>query len=246
MSDLFTAKRHEGEIVEKRARIAGLLTLKSANIKNGAVGAIAADDLKLLFGLYDEIFFKNWFITNFKGRLRFSLSRRMTASAGLTLCPRNPERLRPEELVIEIRIGVDFFLHYGLIKGSKTVCGVKTSCGLEALLLVFEHELCHAAEFILFNKSSCKGKRFKAMANNLFGHTESCHKLPTHRQIARQRLGLKIGDKVSFTFEGKRLTGTVYNINKRATVMVRNDGGPLVDAAGNRYSKFYVPLMLLE
>jgi hypothetical protein len=170
----------------------------------------------------------------------------MTKSAGLTLCPKNIDKAKPEELVIEIRIGVDYFFQYGLVEGCKTVCGVKTSDSLEALQLVFEHELCHVMEFIHFKESNCGGERFKAIASNLFGHTESYHKLPTHRQIANQKLGLNIGDTVSFTFEGKRLKGILYNINKRATVMVRNNNGPLVDDKGNRYSKYYVPLMLLE
>jgi hypothetical protein len=219
---------------------------QSPNIKDGTISTISTADLKLLFELYDQVFLENWFKESFKGKLKFSLSRRMTKSAGLTLCPKNVDKISPEELVIEIRIGVDFFFHYGLIKGSKSVCGVKTSSSLEALQLVFEHELCHVLEFINFKRSNCSGERFKAIANNLFGHTESYHKLPTHKQIAMQKLGLKIGDTVTFNSEGKRLTGIIYNINKRATVMVRNNKGPLIDKRGNRYSKYYVPLMLLE
>jgi hypothetical protein len=131
----------------------------------------------------------------------------MTKSAGLTLCPKNIDKAKPEELVIEIRIGVDYFFQYGLVEGCKTVCGVKTSDSLEALQLVFEHELCHVMEFIHFKESNCRGERFKAIASNLFGHTESYNKLPTHRQIANQKLGLNIGDTVSINFEGKRLKG---------------------------------------
>lgn len=246
MVDILKIERHKDDIGSKREEIFRLLMLNSTNIKNGAISTISTDDLKLLFQLYDRIFFENWFKEAFKGRIKFSLSRRMTKSAGMTLCPKNMDKVKPEELVIEIRIGVDFFFHYGSVEGSKTVCGIKTSSSLEALQLVFEHELCHVLEFIHFKVSNCSGKRFKALANSLFGHTESYHKLPTHRQIANQKLGLNIGDTVSFTFEGKRLTGILYNINKRATVMVRNNSGPLVDNRGNRYSKYYVPLMLLE
>jgi hypothetical protein len=80
----------------------------------------------------------------------------------------------------------------------------------------------------------------------LFGHTESYHKLPTHRQIASQKLGLDIGDTVSFIFEGKRLKGILYNINKSAIIMVPDKNGTMMDSKGNRYSKYYVPLTLLE
>lgn len=76
------------EIVNKRAEISKLLIQKSANIKNGTISTISTADLKLMFELYDQIFFGSWFKRNFKGKLKFSLSRRMTKSAGLTLCPK--------------------------------------------------------------------------------------------------------------------------------------------------------------
>jgi hypothetical protein len=220
--------------------------LRSPGIKSRTISAISAADIELLFQLYDEIFFGSWFKESYEGKIRFSLSRRMTKSAGLTICPKRMDKIKPEELVIEIRIGVDFFLHYGLIEGSKKVCGVMTNSSLQALQLVFEHELCHVIEFIHFKKSNCSGKRFKAIAGSLFGHTESYHKLPTNKQIAKQKLGLDIGDTVSFTFEGKRLKGLLYNINKRAIIMVRDKSGPLIDNKGNRYTKYYIPLMLLK
>lgn len=242
MDRIVTIRIQKDEIILRRKEVARALLLHSTGIKSGMVSSLSVEDLTLLFWLYDRIFFNNGFAEGFAGKLKFSISRRMTKSAGITLCPRRIDRIKPEELVIEIRIGVDFFLQYGMLDGSKFVCGIKTENSLEALLLVFEHELCHAVEFITFKKSSCKGKRFKTIAGNIFGHTESYHKLPTNRQIASQKLGLKLGDTVSFDFEGKRLTGILYNINKRATVMVRDRKGQLADKHGNRYSKYYVPL----
>lgn len=246
MLGIIKTKRNKDEINCKREEISKILKLRSPNIKNGTISTISTTDLSLLFQLYDQIFFESWFKEAFKGKMRFSLSQRMTKSAGLTICPKNIDRVKPEELVIEIRIGVDFFFQYGLVEGSNTVCGIKTSNSLEALQLVFEHELCHVLEFVHFKESNCGRERFKGISSNLFGHTGSHHKLPTHRQIANQKFGLNIGDTVSFNFEGKRLKGILYNINKRATVMVRNDKGSLIDDKGNRYSKYYVPLMLLE
>lgn len=246
MLDILRTKRDKKDIAVRREEISRLLMQSSPNMSNGTISALSVADLQLLFQLYDRIFFQGWFKEHFKGKLKFSLSRRMTRSAGLTLCPKNIDKIKPEQLIIEIRIGVDLFFQYGVVEGSKTVCGIDTCDSLKALQLVFEHELCHVLEFIYFKKSSCKQERFKTMANNLFGHTESYHKLPTNRQIANQKLGLNIGDTVSFTFEGKTLTGILYNINKRATVMVRNNRGTLVDNRGNRYSKYYVPLTLLK
>ncbi|HBR01739.1 MAG TPA: hypothetical protein DD738_03930 [Ruminiclostridium sp.] len=243
MFDINT-KLNDEEILIRRTKISELLA--SPSICDGTVKALSVVDLEQLFKLYDRFFFENWFQEFYKGRMKFSVSRRMTKSAGLTICPKNMDRMMPEQLTIEIRIGVDFFLRYGQISGNKTVCGLKTKNSLEALQLVFEHELCHVIEFLYFKRSSCKGKRFKTIAGNLFGHSESYHRLPTQRQIARQKLGLKIGDKVSFTHEGRNLSGFIYNIHKRATVMVKNDRGTLVDSRGNRYIKYYVPLTLLK
>jgi hypothetical protein len=244
--DIMKYRYANADIRKKRKDIASLLTGSSKCITDGAIKSISTEDMKLLFKLYDGIFLDNWFTQNYKGKIRFSLSQRMTKSAGKTLCPKNPGKIKPEDLTIEIRIGVDFFFQYDLIDSSKAVCGIKTSCSLEALQLVFEHELCHAMEFILFGESSCSRQRFKSLASSLFGHTESYHKLPTHKEIASQRLGLKIGDTVSFSFDGEKLTGILYNINKRATVMVRDPKGTLVDKPGNRYTKYYVPLAYLS
>lgn len=246
MFDILNEKLNSRTILNKREEVSKLLTQRSANISSGTISSISAADLKLLFQLYDEIFLENWFKENYKGKLKFSLSGRMTKSAGLTLCPRNIDKMRQEELVIEIRIGADFFLHYDSIEGSKMVGGIKANNSLGALQLVFEHELCHVIEFIHFKKSKCSGERFKLLAGNLFGHTESYHKLPTYRQIANQKLGLNIGDNVSFTFQGKRLNGILYNINKRATIMVQDNKGNMLDRYGVRYTKYYVPLTLIE
>lgn len=246
MFDILTLKLDKDDIINKRKKVSKLFTQKSANIKNDTISTISSTDLKLLFQLYDEIFLDSWFRNNFKGKFKFSLSRRMTKSAGITRCPKNIDKIKPEDVVIEIKIGVDFFFHYDLIEGNKAVGGVDTSSSLEALQLVFEHELCHVIEFIHFKNSSCSGERFKKIAGNLFGHSESYHKLPTNMQIANEKLGLKIGDTVSFVFEGKRLTGILYKINERATVMVQDRKGIFTDSQGVRYSKYYVPLKILD
>lgn len=246
MSDILSLKFSNNEIADKRETVSRLVLEKSSDIKNKTISTISTSDLKLLFLLYDKIFLNNWFRDNYKGKLKFSLSRQMTKSAGLTRCPKNINTIKPEEVTIEIKIGVDFFFHYDLVEGSKTVGGVITKSSLEALQLVFEHELCHVIEFIIFFKSDCSKERFKRIAGNLFGHTESCHKLPTRREIVDQKFGLRIGDRVSFAIEGKRLDGVIYAINKRATVMVSDKDGIFQDSNGKRYSKYYVPLELLK
>jgi hypothetical protein len=246
IQEILNRKHSSGEAENKRKEISRNLISASDRINGKSIHTISTADLELLFGLYDRIFLDHWFHRYYRGNLRFSLSDRMTKSAGKTICRRDIHQTRPEEMVIEIRIGVDFLFQYDQIEGGKTVCGIRTSNSLEALQLVFEHELCHAVEFILFGKSSCAQQRFKTLANNLFGHMESYHRLPTYKQIASQKFGLQIGDVISFPFDGTELTGILYNINKRATVLVRDPEGALADKHGNRYTKFYVPLELLK
>lgn len=246
MLEMLRTKQLVAEIDSKRAQVTELLILKSSGMKNPQLTSISTADLRLLFELYDWVFFKNWFKDHYKGIMKFSLSRKMTTSAGKTICPKNIGRIRPEDLVLEIRIGIDFFLYYGQLAKSNTVCGSKANNSLEALMLVFEHELCHILEFLLFHKSSCRGSRFKTMANNMFGHTDSYHKLPTNKQIANKVFGFKIGDDVTFEYKDKKLTGLLYNINKRAVVLVSDRNGILADRHGTRYSKYYVPLNRLD
>ncbi|MDD4168725.1 MAG: SprT-like domain-containing protein [Desulfotomaculaceae bacterium] len=245
MLNLMATTLSPGATLAKRTCVFDRLTASSPNIKSATLTRISTADLRLLFELYDKIFFDHRFTQVYQGRLKFSLSQRMTKSAGKTFFPRHPDKISPGEMTIEIRMGTDFFFKYDEIDCDKTVCGITTTSALEAFLLVFEHELCHVIEFIHFNNSNCSGKRFKTIAKNIFGHTASYHELPTHRQIARVKYGLKIGDPVTFTYEGKKVKGILYNINKRATVMVGDKNGNYTDKRGNRYTKYYVPLEFL-
>lgn len=235
------------EVIEtKRKYILNRFKSSSSNIKTDIIETISSHDLHLLFKLYDEVFFDSWFQSHYMGQLKFSFSRRMTRSAGMTLCPKNIKSTKPEDLTMEIRIGIDFFFNYKLAQGSKLVCGIETNTPMEALQLVFEHELCHVIEFINYHSSKCSGEGFKTMAKNLFGHQGSHHALPSPRDIAIQKYGFKVGDKVTFIMNGKKLHGVIHNITKRATVMVKDKKGIMIDDKGNRYTKYYVPLSMLK
>ena len=246
MYEVIDIKYSDREIKKRREEAAKLFIERSANIKNPDLKGINEQDLKLLFELYDENFFHHWFADNFAGTLGFTFSRRMTRSAGITSCPRNIDPARPESMAFQIKISIDFLSRYDTIKGNHLVSGIKTRSRLEALQLIFEHELVHVIEFIHFRRSNCKNERFKNIAHSLFGHTESYHHLPTNQQVARQKLGIIPGDRVSFRYEGKRLEGVLHRINKRATVMVPDRSGDFADTKGQRYSKYYVPLSIIK
>lgn len=234
------------EFTQKRMAVAQALTKLSANIRSTVITRMDASDLKLLFELYDQTFFDGYFRNHFKGTIKFSLSSRLTKSAGKTICPKNIGKLPPEKVVIEIRIGTSFFLKYNAIDTNKEVCGLPTKNALEALLLVFEHELCHLIEFITYHHSSCSNKRFQTIAFNLFGHTGRYHKLPTRQAIVQANYGLKIGDQVAFNYHNQTRYGILYRINQRATVMVPDRNGAYIDQEGKRYTKFYVPVKYLK
>lgn len=235
-------KYTQSQIDEKRKEVRLRLISASENIKSGIITKLSPEDIKLLFDLYDEIFFNGWIKEDFKGRIKFSLSTKMTRSAGKTMFPKNLNRIKMEAADFEIRMGTNFFLKYYETDRDKAVNGIKTSDSLEAIQLVFEHELCHFLEAVEFKKTSCSGIRFKTIAHNIFGHRDVYHALPTSREIAGTKYGIKIGDKVSFTFKGRNYEGFISSINKRAAVMVRDKKGNYVDRRGNRYMKYYVPL----
>jgi predicted SprT family Zn-dependent metalloprotease len=244
MSDaLLGIKVDEKTVNRKRREIHERIIEKSSRIGSGKITSIAPADLKLILDLYDELFFNNWFKNKCSSKIEFALSKRMTRSAGMVKCSMNK---KTGEKNFILQIGVNFFYNYDELDNKKNVCGIETKDSLEGLLLVFEHEICHIIEFINYGKSSCRGKRYKTIVGNLFGHVSSYHQLPTYKQIAGEKHGVVVGDSVVFDHEGRRKTGFINAINKRATVMVRDDGGKYMDTKKNRYVKFYVPLSILE
>ena len=233
-------KYSRSEIIEKRNSIRNTFIIKSKNVKTGNIQCMSNEDLKILFDLYDEEFFYNYFSRDFKGSLTFSLSTRMTSAAGKTIYSKKIKLLREEEESYEIRMGIKFFFQYYMVERDKIVSGINTKDSLEAFQIVFEHELCHLMELHLYKESSCKKLRFKTMVNNIFAHTGVHHQLPSQQEITSEKYGIAIGQMVSFVNEGKKYSGFIYKINKRATVMVKDATGTFRDREGNTYSKWYV------
>lgn len=126
-----------------------------------------------------------------------------------------------------------------------SVVGLPCPDRLSALQGIVEHELVHLVEMWLWERSSCAKPRFQGIARRLLGHTDHRHRLVTPRERATQQLGLAVGQRVAFDFEGKHQVGVVNRITRRATVLVESRRGqPYSD--GKRYLKFYVPLEALK
>lgn len=231
------------EITKRRAQVGkGLLDI-SATIDSPDFSTISVADLEILLNLYDQIFMKGWVKQNLPGRLQFSISRQMTKTAGKTICKR---KATSRDMIMEVRISLPILANYGRIEGLDKVGGIKSASRLEALQLIFEHELVHVLEYSAYGSSSCKRQRFQTMAGNLFGHTNNYHQLSTDHEIARRGLGLAPGVRVAFNYENDILEGTIYNIRKRAAVMVLDKNGSYQDQQGRCYSKYLVPLQLLQ
>lgn len=232
-------------IDNKRATIKNLVFANSKNIKSENFDKLSESDLFVLFNLYDEIFLKSWFKENFKGKIIFKLSRQLTRAAGNTKTKRNIAEISPEDIEFEMKVSLNHLMNFNKIDRSKYVGGIEAKSLLESLMLVFEHELCHVIEFLVCKKSSCKKKPFKDLIFNLFGQTETTHKLVSSNEVNAQEFGLKPGDKVKFQYKNKYINGFIHRINKRATVMCPDERGNYIDKAGKKYKKFYTTLECL-
>ncbi len=131
------------------------------------------------------------------------------------------------------------------VRRGVVVAGLQCRDRLEALLRIMEHELVHLAELVTWDESSCSAYRFRKIARNMFGHTDTSHFLVTPREHAAATHGIRVGSIVWFDFDGRRFSGKVNRVHHRATVLVEDPSGrPYSD--GKRYQKFYVPLAQLS
>ncbi|WP_326910201.1 hypothetical protein [Sedimentibacter sp. MB31-C6] len=232
--------------INDKRNIIKVKLFETSRIKSDNFTNISNYDLNILFKLYDEIFLESWFHHNFKGKIKFTLSRQLTRSAGNTRTKKNIAISKPEDIEFEIKISLNHLTDFDKVDRYKYVGGIVVKNKLDSLMLIFEHELCHVIEFLIYKKSSCRKKPFKNLIYGLFGQTESTHKLVSATEINIQKYGYKPGDKVDFEYEGKVLRGIITRINKRATVMSLDINGNYVDSLGNHYMKYYIPLNYLS
>lgn len=201
-----------------------------------------ADDLSFLFAAYDQRFL-NGFCGKLVGPngLSFRLSRRMSRAGGKTTRIRGPDSTTRFEIAVATSILFD-----GFVAGDPdvTVGGLPCRSRLEALQRLFEHELVHLAEWLCWDESHCGRGRFQGIAYRLFLHRAHTHQLITRSERAA-RLGITVGTRVTFRYQGQRVKGRVNRVTKRATVLVEDpEGEPWSD--GRRYVRYYVPLAELR
>lgn len=233
------------EITEKTRRIYETLLAQSRYLDGGNFELFHRDDLALLYAEYDRLFFNGHCQQLLGDRpLDFRLSSRMTRAGGKTTRT-IWERHAPQEHY-EISVSSTLlFQTFDDIPRTVVVTGIECHDRLEALQRIFEHELVHLLEMLLWKKSKCAAERFQTIAHRYFGHTAHTHQLITPRERALKRFGIRAGSRVRFHFEGREFIGRVNRITQRATVLVESNQGARY-SDGKHYEKFYIPLPMLE
>lgn len=232
-------------INNKRNLVKEGLFKRSNNIKNAEFVVASDADIDILYNLYDEIFFNSWFKHNFKGKIKFTLSRQLKRAAGNTKVMKKFEQLRPEDVEFQIKISINHLVNFDKVDRDKHVGGIEVKNKLDSLMLVLEHELCHVIEFLIYKESNCKKERFKNLIYNIFGHNETTHGLVSIKEANYKDYGFLVGDEIKFIYNDILMDGIISRINKRATVMTKNEQGKYIDKKGQRYAKYYVPLNVL-
>ena len=224
----------DDDILRRRATILTALCAADNGFCAVPVQSIRRQTLSQMLNLYDKLFFGG-FLSHSYGQIDVTLSQRLISSAGKFIYTRGGVSRMCRA---EIRMSGDFL--FRLSEGPFLLNGLSVATPQEAFLVVFEHELCHAAENALFG-STGHSSRFLSLAHGLFGHNDTRHSLPTRMQEAASE-GLSPGVRVCFCYQGSVLSGIVTYIGKTATVMVEDRSGAYRDRQGRRYSKYRVPL----
>lgn len=238
---LFFEKLPPDELVRRNAECAGRIASGSKNLASPSFSRLATADLELVFGVVDSVFLAGELgrqLARPGHRLDFRVAARMTHRGGTTTARRRAGNSGGDYAIsIAPRVIHDTFQTVR----QAVVCGLTCHDMRAALCCIMQHEMIHLAEFLAWNESSCSGTRFRSIVLARFGHTESQHRMLTPAERARTTHHLGPGDMVGFEFDGQMLVGKINRINRRATVLVSDAGGPRY-SDGGRYRKYYVPL----
>ena len=234
----FSTNNTPNEITRIRGKILADLMAQDAGFARVPVRSISTKTLKRMLQLYDTWFFSSALL-KYYSTFDVTMSSRLLKSAGKFITPG-----RKNAKTCEIRMSSDFLFRLGT--GTYKLNGLIAHSPQEAFLIVFEHELCHAIENAIYG-STGHSSRFMFFAHGIFGHTDTVHSLPTRQQEAAAS-GIKVGSRVSFSFEGKQLVGYVSYVGKTARVMVPDPRGNyhLESNPHQKFLKYQVPLSMLH
>ena len=221
--DPITKIRGKENIASTRESIRRKMLEGSENIHQGNFEVIEPTDLELMFHLYDNFFFQDFFSNNLKEKLNFKVSKRMTKTGGKTT-----QHLKKRIYTITLS-SILLAQSFNNEKRKITVNGVECKDRLDAAMRIMEHELLHLLEFILFNSSNCSRLRFKKLGYNFFGHTDTKHKLVTKYEFNSKEHDLKVGDNVKFLIgnpdKNNIITGTLIGLDDQGKVIIKSSDG---------------------
>lgn len=236
----------DDERIRRNQQIAESALVRSPGIRRANFNSLSGADVRFLFDRYDELYFDGLLhLALGTTPIGFRVSSRMTRAGGKTSSWRKDRTSAIERF--EIAVSSTLLAQtFADDQPGRTirVTGLECHTRLDALMRVLEHEVVHLSELLGWNTSSCTQDRFRAIAWQVFGHTDHRHALITPRERAAAA-GLHPGTQVRFVFQGNALQGTVNRVTRRATVLVPAEDGERY-SDGNRYRKYYVPLKMLE
>ncbi len=248
LDHIYKSKRGLPEIRADVKQIYANLLAESRSICEGNFKSIHSKDLEILFSKYDEMFFDGLLYETIERSgepISFRVSKRMTKVGGTTTkyhMARGPGPQSSYEIAISSTL---LFSTFYDVDRPVNVTGIECLDRIECLQRIFEHELIHLTEMLIWDDSSCSRQRFQSLAFQFFTHTEATHQLITPGERASEKFGIRTGDKVQFCIDDACYEGFVNRITKRATVLVEDDCSPLY-SDGKRYAKYYVPVAKLE
>lgn len=225
---LFTYYTPE-EIATYRYRIKDNFLENSSIRHHGGFEAVSPLDIRLMFFLYDKLFFKGRLAQRVTKRIQFRFSNRMTKAGGKVTYTKH-------EKTYVLSLSLPLIREpFASSTTPVLVNGIQCKDSTDAMMSIMEHELIHILEFELYGSSSCGRRRFKDFAKRIFGHSDNKHHLTLGSSKKIVSMDITIGSKVTFEYNGTMYAGTIARITKRATVI-------LDPSCNKKYERFYVPL----
>lgn len=243
---LLSLRRSDHAVLE-RDRMAGRYLELFPELDRNERMFLVGDYVALLFEVYERMVFKGALSTLIEAgnhTVAFSANPRLSRAGGRVLA--SGPRMGPRRFDVQVSSYLLARSFTDLRPGPIKINGIYARDRLTAMMLVLEHELVHLAEYLMYGMSSCSGQRFRRLAYDWFGHTEVTHSLATARVELRE-MGLGIGSRVCFEYDGQTLRGVINRVTKRATVLVRcQPGEGALFNDGHHYCKYYVGLSSLR
>ena len=159
------------DIQQRTEEIHQRLRQQSACVRDVNFTSIQPQDLRTLFDLYDERFLQCNLRSALGGTpLRFRLSRRMTSAGGKTVRFSTPTGAQYEICVSTTLL----FQSFHDVNRPIVVSGLKCQDRLQALQRIFEHEVLHLAEMLVWTNSNCARAVFRSDGPRLiWSHSSS-------------------------------------------------------------------------